>query len=120
MATQTIEKKRQIVFRLEESLIDRLKKEANKENSSLNNYVEEILLDRFKKPNATTLFAMLEAIKDNNLEVLNLSSLDTYLKSIDDEKITQSPKRKRIPVEEIYFKNGDYKELVDDPFNLTK
>ena len=26
--------------------------------------------------------------------------------------------RKRIPVSEIYFKEGDYKELVDDPFNL--
>jgi len=36
------------------------------------------------------------------------------------KKITQPPKRKRIPVEEIYFKNGDYKELVEDPFNLKK
>jgi len=50
MATQTIEKKRQTVFRLEESLVDRLKKEAYKENRSLNNYVEAILEDFVKMP----------------------------------------------------------------------
>jgi hypothetical protein len=27
-------------------------------------------------------------------------------------------KRKRIPVSKVYWKKGDYKELVDDPFNL--
>jgi len=27
-------------------------------------------------------------------------------------------KRKRIPVSKVYWKKGDYKELVEDPFNL--
>ena len=28
-------------------------------------------------------------------------------------------KKKRIPVSKIYWKKGDYKELVEDPFNLN-
>jgi len=29
------------------------------------------------------------------------------------------PKRKRIPVSKVYWKKGDYKELVEDPYNLN-
>ena len=29
-------------------------------------------------------------------------------------------KRLRIPVSKIYFKKGEYKELVEDPFYLAK
>ena len=42
------------------------------------------------------------------------------LTPINEEDIPKIKKRKRIPVDEIYFKEGDYKELVDDPFNLKK
>ena len=27
-------------------------------------------------------------------------------------------RKKRIPVSKVYWKKGDYKELVEDPFNL--
>jgi len=36
------------------------------------------------------------------------------------KKALQSVKgRKRIPIEEIYWKKGMYKELVSDPYNLA-
>ena len=33
--------------------------------------------------------------------------------------IIRKRRRKRIPIAEIYWKKGDYAELVDDPFNLN-
>ena len=43
-------------FRLPVELIDRLKQLAKRQNRSLNNYVETLLLDAaYHEPNATTL-----------------------------------------------------------------
>ena len=42
------------------------------------------------------------------------------LAPIKEEDIPKIRKRKRIPVDEIYWEKGTYKELVDDPFNLKK
>lgn len=53
-----IQKKNQS-FRLPVELIDRLKQLAKRQNSSLNNYVETLLLDAvYREPNETTLSAM--------------------------------------------------------------
>ena len=35
-----------------------------------------------------------------------------------EKKLPENMNRKRIPISQIYFKKGDYEELVDDPFNL--
>ncbi len=43
METKTV--KKQMAFRLNENLVSRLKEEAKKENRSLSNYVECILMD---------------------------------------------------------------------------
>ena len=49
-------------FRLSVELIDRLKQLAKRQNRSLNNYVETVLLDAaYHEPNAVTLEAMEEA-----------------------------------------------------------
>ena len=40
------------------------------------------------------------------------------LRPIQEEDVSKK-KRKRIPVAEIYWKKGDYMELVEDPFNLN-
>ncbi len=49
-------------FRLSVELIERLKHLAKRQNRSLNNYVETVLLDAaYHEPNAVTLAAMKEA-----------------------------------------------------------
>ena len=46
---------------------------AKKENRSLNNYVESVLLDAvYRKPNEETLTAMKDAKENENLETLDL------------------------------------------------
>jgi predicted HicB family RNase H-like nuclease len=41
--------KSQTAFRLDQELMERLRKEARKQNRSINNLVETILLNHFKK-----------------------------------------------------------------------
>ena len=49
-------------FRLRTDLIERLRRKAKKENRTLNNYVESVLLDIvYNEPNDTTKAAMTEA-----------------------------------------------------------
>jgi len=65
--------KKQTAFRLDEDLIKKLKVAAKKENRSLNNYVECILMDSlYKEPNETTLAAINEA-ETEQLETLDLT-----------------------------------------------
>ncbi len=72
------------MFRLREDLINRLKQLAARENRSLNNYVETVLMDvAYNTPNATTLAAMDEAQNDANLTTVDMSSYDSFLKSLD-------------------------------------
>ena len=60
-------------FRLSVELIDRLKQLAKRQNRSLNNYVETILLDAaYHEPNAVTLAAMKEAESDAMNDVPSL------------------------------------------------
>ena len=54
--------RKQTAFRLRKDLLERLKIEARKENRSLNNYVESVLMDVvYREPNDETLAAMKEA-----------------------------------------------------------
>lgn len=72
------------MFRLREELLERLKQLAARENRSLNNYVETILMDVvYNTPNATTLAAMTEAEKEENLTTVDMGSYESFLKSLD-------------------------------------
>lgn len=72
-------------FRLSVDLIDKLKQLAKRQNRSLNNYVETLLLDAaYHEPNATTLNAMREAESDmmDSVTPLDMSSIDAMEKSM--------------------------------------
>lgn len=72
-------------FRLSVDLIDRLKQLAKRQNRSLNNYVETLLLDAaYHEPNATTIAAMKEAESGvlRNAPELDLTSIEAMEKSM--------------------------------------
>ena len=72
MNTIAVDRK-QTAFRLRTDLLDRLKVAAKKENRSLNNYVESVLLDAvYREPNEETLATMKDAKENGNLETLDL------------------------------------------------
>ncbi len=71
-------------FRLSVDLIDRLKQLAKRQNRSLNNYVETVLLEAaYHEPNSTTLAAMKEAESNimDEIEPLDMSSIEAMEKS---------------------------------------
>ncbi len=72
-------------FRLSVELIERLKQLAKRQNRSLNNYVETLLLDAaYREPNAITLAAMKEAESGalNDEPPLDMSSIEAMEKSM--------------------------------------
>lgn len=72
-------------FRLPVDLIDRLKQLAQRHNSSLNHYVETLLLDAARhEPNEVTLAAMREAESGmlRDAPALDLSSIEAMEKSM--------------------------------------
>ncbi len=72
------------MFRLRTDLVERLKELAARDNRSLNNYVETILMDvAFYKPNNTTIEVMKEAQVESNLTTVDMSNYDSFLKSLD-------------------------------------
>jgi len=65
MATTTIRKPAS--FRLRADLLEMLRRNAVRENRTLNNYVESVLLDYvFNEPNETTKAAIMEAKSGKN------------------------------------------------------
>ena len=75
--------RKQTAFRLRKDLLERLKIEARKENRSLNNYVESVLMDVvYKIPNDETLAAMKEAKEGKSLETLNLNDFEEFVVSL--------------------------------------
>ena len=73
-------------FRLSVELIERLKQLAKRQNRSLNNYVETVLLDAaYHEPNSVTLAAMREAESGTlkNVPSLDMSSIEAMEKSMD-------------------------------------
>lgn len=70
-------------FRLPVDLIERLKKMAKKENRSLNNFVECVLLDiAYREPNDETLSAINDAREGKYDGTLDVSSVDAMYKSM--------------------------------------
>ncbi|MFG6427900.1 toxin-antitoxin system protein [Lepagella muris] len=77
--------KRNQSFRLPVDLIERLKLLAKRQNRSLNNYVETLLLDAaYLEPNAETIEAMKEAESGalRHDPPLDLSSIEAMEKSM--------------------------------------
>ncbi len=71
------------MFRLREDLLERLKKLAARDNRSLNNYVETILMDvAYNTPNEATIAAIKEAQNDENLSDVDMTNYDSFLKSL--------------------------------------
>lgn len=80
METRTI--KKPTAFRLNENLVNKLKEKAIKENRSLNNYVECILMDViYNEPNETTLEAVKEARAGKFAGTVDTSSMEAFVKS---------------------------------------
>ena len=80
----TLPKKNQS-FRLSIELIERLRQLAKRQNRSLNNYVETVLLDAaYSEPNDITLAAMKEAESGalRNAAPLDLSSVEAMERSM--------------------------------------
>ena len=68
---------------MNENLLNHLKIAAKKENRSLNNYIESVLMDIvYKNPNKTTLAAMQEAKDNENLHTLDLDSFENFVASL--------------------------------------
>ena len=73
----------QTAFRLSTELLKRLKTEARKQNRSLNNFVESVLMDAvYRTPNAQTMAALKEARENENLETINLDNLEGFIESL--------------------------------------
>ena len=76
--------RKQTAFRLRKDLLERLKIAARKENRSLNNYVESVLMNAvYREPNDETLAAMKEAEEGKNLTKVDTSSFESFLKSLE-------------------------------------
>ena len=84
MRTETLSNRKVTAFRLNEDLLIRMKAEAKKENRSLNNYVESALMRIvYRKPNKVTLAAIKEAQEDKNLTEIDMTNMQTFLKSLE-------------------------------------
>ena len=80
---ETIVERKQTSFRLRTDLLKRMEKEASKENRSLNDFVEGILMDSlYFQPNETALAAMREAESGVELEELDVDNFIEYVKSL--------------------------------------
>ena len=75
--------RKQTAFRLSTSLLNKLREAAERENRSLNNYVESVLMDAVNSnPNKLTLAAMKEARENRDLETLDANNLDSVIASL--------------------------------------
>lgn len=79
----TVIERKQTAFRLSTSLLNKLREAANRENRSLNNYVESVLMDAVSNnPNKLTLAAMKEARENRDLEILDANNLESVIASL--------------------------------------
>ena len=80
---QTTSAKVQTAFRFDRELIRRLKIRAKKENRSLNNYVETVLMDIvYDEPNEETIEAINEVRSGKNLEKLDMGKFDEFVEAL--------------------------------------
>ena len=74
--------KKQTAFRLDGDLLERLRVKARRENRSLNNYVERVLISvSYDEPNEITVAAMKEAMAGKGKEV-DLSKWNEFIASL--------------------------------------
>ena len=72
--------KRATAFRLNAELVERLKVLAKKDNRSLNNYVENVLMSvAYNEPNDMTKAALKDAAENRKLEAFDLDALKTLI-----------------------------------------
>ena len=85
MATTMIRKPAS--FRLRADLLEGLKRNAARENRTLNNYVESVLLDIvYHEPNRQTKMGIKEAMSRKNYPAENLyTDVDEMIKALDAE-----------------------------------
>mgnify|MGYP002673417103 FL=1 len=75
--------KKATAFRLNADLVARLKVLAKKDNRSLNNYVENVLMSvAYNEPNETTRAALKEAAGNKNLEEFDFEAFKKYVASL--------------------------------------
>ena len=75
--------RKQTAFRLSTDLLTKLKEAATRENRSLNNYVESVLMDVvYNNPNKLTIKAMKEARENKELETLNADNVEALINSL--------------------------------------
>lgn len=75
--------RKQTAFRLSIELLAKLKEEATKENRSLNNYVESLLMNIvYNRPNKQTINAMKEAKENRELETLDVNNLESIISAL--------------------------------------
>ena len=79
----TVIERKQTAFRLSTSLLKKSREAADRENRSLNNYVESVLMDAVSSnPNKMTLAAMKEARENRDLETLDADNLESVIASL--------------------------------------
>ena len=77
-----VAQKKQTAFRLDGDLLERLRVKARRENRSLNNYVERVLMAvAYDEPNEITIGAMKEAMTGRG-EELDLARWDEFIASL--------------------------------------
>ena len=75
--------RKQTAFRLSTDLLAKLKEAATRENRSLNNYVESVLMDVvYNNPNKLTIKAMKEARENRELETLKAEDIEVLVNSL--------------------------------------
>ena len=75
--------RKQTAFRLSTDLLAKLKEAATRENRSLNNYVESVLMDVvYNNPNKLTIKAMKEARESRELETLKADNVEALINSL--------------------------------------
>lgn len=80
---ETTKDRKITAFRLKASLLERLKMDAKRQNRSLNNYVETLLMDAtYRKPNAETMAAIEEARSGKELETLDVDHFKEFVASL--------------------------------------
>lgn len=71
-------------LRLNTNLVERLKIAAKRENRSLNNYIESVLMDvMYNEPNETTKMALAEVERGEYAGVVDMTSIETMINSIE-------------------------------------
>lgn len=74
-------------FRFRTDLLERLRRNAIRENRTLNNYVESILLDIvYNEPNGTTRAAIEEAMSGNNRNKVYASAEEMMTDILNEEE----------------------------------